>query len=165
MIGNFFFRAIPYLFISFFIFFEFTPNYLFESKLVKPFTFFIVFYSWLISDSKKFSSLSIFLISILYDIILGGVIGITSLFFLLMQHSQRKKYNELVSNDLKEIWIKFILSFTVYLSIILVFNIFLKDNEIALKNVAISFIITIALFPLFFSIVEKLSYKFKNYNE
>ena len=113
MIGNFFFRAIPYLFISFFIFFEFTPNYLFESKLVKPFTFFIVFYSWLISDSKKFSSLSIFLISFLYDIILGGVIGITSLFFLLMQHSQRKKYNELVSNDLKEIWIKFILSFTV----------------------------------------------------
>ena len=165
MLSNFIFRVIPYLFISFFIFFEFTPNYLFESKLVKPYTFFIVFYCWLIIDSKKFSSLSIFLLSILYDLIQGGVVGTTSLFFLVMQYSQRKKYNELISNDLKEIWIKFILNFTVYLSIVLVFNIFLKNNEIAFKNVAISFIITIALFPLFFSIVDKLGYKFKNYNE
>ena len=165
MIYNLIFRAVPYLFISFFIFFEFTPNYLFEAKLVKPYMFFIVFYCWLITDSKKFSSLSIFMLSILYDLIQGGVVGTTSFFFLLMQYSIRKKYNELVSNDLKEIWIKFILSFTLYLSISLVFNLFLENNEIAFKNVAISFIITIALFPLFFSIVDKLSYKFKNYDE
>ncbi len=165
MLGNLFFRAVPYLFISFFIFFEFTPNYLFDAKLVKPYMFFIVFYCWLISDSKRFSSLSIFIFSIFYDLIQGGVVGITSLFFLLMQYSLRKKYNELISNDLKEIWVKFILSFTLYLSIMLVLNIFLKNNEIAFNNVAISFIITIALFPLFFSIVDKLSYKFKKYHE
>ena len=105
------------------------------------------------------------MLSILYDLIQGGVVGTTSFFFLLMQYSIRKKYSELVSNDLKEIWIKFILSFTLYLSISLVFNLFLENNEIAFKNVAISFIITITLFPLFFSIVDKLSYKFKNYDE
>ena len=165
MLGNIIFKAVPYLFISFFIFFEFTPNYLFDAKLVKPYMFFIVFYCWLISDSKKFSSLSIFIFSILYDLFQGDVVGITSLFFLFMQYTQRKKYNELISNDIKEIWIKFILNFTLYLSIMLILNIFLKNNEIAFKNVAISFIITITLFPLFFSIVDKLSYKFKNYHE
>ena len=110
MLGNIIFKAVPYLFISFFIFFEFTPNYLFDAKLVKPYMFSIVFYCWLISDSKKFSSLSIFIFSILYDLIQGDVVGITSLFFLFMQYTQRKKYNELISNDIKEIWIKFILN-------------------------------------------------------
>ena len=69
------------------------------------------------------------------------------------------------TNDFKEPWIKYILSFTAYIFIISLTIIFFNENQIVIKNLALSFIFSIALFPLFFFIVDKLSYRFRSYNE
>ncbi len=165
MLNNLLYRSLPYLFVSFFIFFEFTPNYFFENEMIKPYMFFTVFYCWISNNFKQFSPISILILSTIYDLIQGGVVGITCLFFLFLQYSQRRKFNDLIINDFKETWIKFILSFTMYLFMISLSVIFLSENNIVIKHLAVSFIFSIALFPLFFSIVDKLSLKFRSYNE
>ena len=165
MLNNLIFRSMPYIFVVFFIFFESTQNYFFDDEMIKPYMFFLILYCWVNNDVRKFSALTIFFLCTLYDLIQGGVVGITSLFFLFFQYSHRRKFNELIFNDLKEVWIKFIIIFTVYVFIISLTTIFINDDQIIIKNLAISYILSIALFPLFFSIVDKLSYKFRNYNE
>ena len=127
--------------------------------------FFTVFYCWICSNFKQFSPISIFFLSTLYDLIQGGVVGITCLFFLLLHYSRRRKFNDLISNDFKETWIKYILGFTAYMFIISLTIIFFNENKIVIKNLALSFILSIALFPLFFFIVDKISYRFRSYNE
>ena len=67
--------------------------------------------------------------------------------------------------DLKETWVKYILMLTTYICTILSLKLFLYNDQIIFKNVTISFIVSIAFYPLFFSIVNKLSYKFRSYNE
>ena len=158
-------RSIPYLFVLFFIFFESTPNYFFEEEMIKPYMFFTIFYCWICTNFKQFSPISIFFLSTLYDLIQGGVVGITCLFFLLLHYSRRRKFNDLISNDFKETWIKYILSFTAYIFIISLTIIFFNENMIVIKNLALSYIFSIALFPLFFFIVDRLSYRFRSYNE
>ena len=158
-------RSIPYLFVLFFIFFESTPNYFFEEEMIKPYMFFTIFYCWICTNFKQFSPISIFFLSTLYDLIQRGVLGITCLFFLLLHYSRRRKFNDLISNDFKETWIKYILGFTAYIFIISLTIIFLNENQIVIKNLALSFIFSIALFPLFFFIVDRLSYRFRSYNE
>ena len=165
MLYNLVFRSIPYLFVLFFIFFESTPNYFFQEEMIKPYMFFTVFYIWICSDFKQFSPISIFFLSTLYDLIQGGVLGITCLFFLLLHYSRRRKFNDLISNDFKETWINYILGFTAYIFIISLTIIFFSENQIVIKNLALSFIFSIALFPLFFYIVDKLSYRSRTYNE
>ena len=158
-------RSIPYLFVLFFIFFESTPNYFFEEEMIKPYMFFTIFYCWICTNFKQFSPISIFFLSTLYDLIQGGVVGITCLFFLLLHYSRRRKFNDLISNDFKETWINYILGFTAYIFIISLTIIFFNENQIVIKNLALSFIFSIALFPLFFFIVNRLSYRFRSYNE
>ena len=158
-------RSIPYLFVLFFIFFESTPNYFFEEEMIKPYMFFTIFYCWICTNFKQFSPISIFFLSTLYDLIQGGVVGITCLFFLLLHYSRRRKFNDLISNDFKETWINYILGFTAYIFIISLTIIFFNENQIVIKNLALSFIFSIALFPLFFFIVDRLSYRFRSYNE
>ena len=165
MLYNLVSKSIPYLFILFFIFFESTPNYFFQEEMIKPYMFFTVFYCWICSNFKQFSPISIFFLSTLYDLIQGGIVGITCLFFLLLHYSCRRKFNDLISNDFKETWIKYIISFTAYIFIISLTIIFFNENKIVIKNLALSFIFSIALFPLFFYIVDKLSYRFRTYNE
>ena len=165
MLYNLVYKSIPYLFVLFFIFFESTPNYFFQEEMIKPYMFFTIFYCWICSNFKQFSPISIFFLSTLYDLIQGGIIGITCLFFLLLHYSRRRKFNDLISNDFKETWIKFILSFTAYIFIISLTLIFFNDNKIVIKNLAFSFMFSIALFPLFFFIVDRLSYRFRSYNE
>ena len=165
MLSNLIFKSVPHLFVLFFLFFEFSPNYFFEKQLIKPYMFFIVIYCWLNNDYRKFSPFSIFIYCTLYDLLKGEVVGITCLYLLMIQYSIRKKYNELISNDFKEDWIKFILSFTAYLSISSLSNVIFFDYQIDLKTMAISYIFSIALFPLFFSMIEKLSFKFRSFNE
>ena len=165
MLYNLVSRSIPYLFVLFFIFFESTPNYFFEDEMIKPYMFFTIFYCWIYTNFKQFSPISIFFLSTLYDLIQGGVVGITCLFFLLLHYSRRRKFNDLISNDFKETWIKYILGFTAYIFIISLTIIFFSENQIAIKNLALSFIFSIGLFPLFFYIVDKLSYRFRTYNE
>ena len=165
MLNNLIFKSLPQLFILLFIFLEFTPNYLFEEQLIKPYLFFTVLYCWVSNDHRKFSPLSLFVLCTLYDLLKGDLIGITCLFFLFSQYSRRKQFNELISNEFKETWIKFILTLTTYISSILLIKLFFYNDEISFRNITISFLVSIALFPLFFSIVNKLSYKFKSYNE
>jgi len=165
MFSSILFRSLPNLFILFFIFFELTPNYFLGNEMIKPLMFFSVLYCWLINDIKRFPPISIFIFCSLYDLIQGGAVGITALFFLLLQYSQRRKFNDLISNDFKETWMKFIISLTLYLSITSVTRLFFDTEVVVVKNLIICFIFSIALFPLFFSITDKLSYKFKNYNE
>jgi len=165
MLYNLVSKSIPYLFVLFFIFFESTPNYFFQEEMIKPYMFFTIFYCWICSNFKQFSPISIFFLSTLYDLIQGGVLGITCLFFLLLHYSRRRKFNDLISNDFKETWIKYILGFTAYIFIISLTIIFFSENQIAIKNLALSFIFSIALFPLFFFIVDRLSYRFRSYNE
>ena len=165
MLYNLVFKSIPYLFVLFFIFFESTPNYFFQEEMIKPYMFFTIFYCWICSNFKQFSPISIFFLSTLYDLIQGGIVGITCLFFLLLHYSRRRKFNDLISNDFKETWIKYILSFTGYIFIISLTIIFFNENKIVIKNLALSFILSIALFPLFFFIVDRLSYRFRSYNE
>ena len=165
MLYNLVSKSIPYLFILFFIFFESTPNYFFQEEMIKPYMFFTIFYCWICSNFKQFSPISIFFLSTLYDLIQGGIVGITCLFFLLLHYSRRRKFNDLISNDFKETWIKYILSFTGYIFIISLTIIFFNENKIVIKNLALSFIFSIALFPLFFFIVDRLSFRFRSYNE
>ena len=165
MLYNLVSKSIPYLFVLFFIFFESTPNYFFQEEMIKPYMFFTIFYCWICSNFKQFSPISIFFLSTLYDLIQGGVVGITCLFFLMLHYSRRRKFNDLISNDFKETWIKYILSFTAYIFIISLTIIFFNENKIVIKNLALSFIFSIALFPLFFFIVDRLSYRFRSYNE
>ena len=70
----------------------------------------------------------------LYDLIQGGAIGITALFFLFLQYTQRRKFNDLISNDFKETWMKFIISLTLYLSITSITRLFFDTEAIVLKN-------------------------------
>ena len=165
MLYNLVYRSIPYLFVLFFIFFESTPNYFFEEEMIKPYMFFTIFYCWICSNFKQFSPISIFFLSTLYDLIQGGVVGITCLFFLMLHYSRRRKFNDLISNDFKETWIKYIVGFTTYIFIISLTIIFFNENKIVIKNLALSFIFSIALFPLFFFIVDRLSNRFRSYNE
>ncbi len=165
MLYNLVFKSIPYVFVLFFIFFESTPNYFFQEEMIKPYMFFTILYCWICSNFKQFSPISIFFLSTLYDLIQGGIVGITCLFFLLLHYSRRRKFNDLISNDFKETWIKYILSFTGYIFIISLTIIFFNENKIVIKNLALSFILSIALFPLFFFIVDRLSYRFRSYNE
>ncbi len=165
MLNKLIFKSIPFVFILFFIFFEFTPNYFFQKEIIKPYMFFSILYCWISSNFKQFSPISIFLLTTLYDLLQGGIVGITCLFFLLLHYSQRKKFNDLISNDFKETWFRFIIGITIYIFLISLTIIFFNENKIVLKNLALSFIFSIALFPLFFFIVDKLSNKFRGYNE
>ena len=165
MLYNLVSRSIPYLFVLFFIFFESTPNYFFEDEMIKPYMFFTIFYCWICSNFKQFSPISIFFLSTLYDLIQGGIVGLTCLFFLLLHYSRRRKFNDLISNDFKETWIKYIVGFTTYIFIISLTIIFFNENKIVIKNLALSFIFSISLFPLFFFIVDRLSFRFRTYNE
>ena len=165
MLYRFVYKSTPYIFVLFFIFFESTPNYFFQEEMIKPYMFFTIFYCWISSNFKQFSPISIFFLSTLYDLIQGGVVGITCLFFLMLHYSRRRKFNDLISNDFKETWIKYIVGFTTYIFIISLTIIFFNENKIVIKNLALSFIFSIALFPLFFFIVDRLSYRFRSYNE
>ena len=165
MLYRFVYKSTPYIFVLFFIFFESTPNYFFQEEMIKPYMFFTIFYCWICSNFKQFSPISIFFLSTLYDLIQGGVVGITCLFFLMLHYSRRRKFNDLISNDFKETWIKYIVGFTTYIFIISLTIIFFNENKIVIKNLALSFIFSIALFPLFFFIVDRLSYRFRGYNE
>ena len=165
MLYRFVYKSTPYIFVLFFIFFESTPNYFFQEEMIKPYMFFTIFYCWICSNFKQFSPISIFFLSTLYDLIQGGVVGITCLFFLMLHYSRRRKFNDLISNDFKETWIKYIVGFTTYIFIISLTIIFFNENKIVIKNLALSFIFSIALFPLFFFIVDRLSNRFRSYNE
>ena len=52
--------------------------------------------------------------TVIYDLLNGDMVGITCLFFLFIQYSRRKLFSDLTTYDLKEIWVKFIISLTTF---------------------------------------------------
>ena len=81
MFSTLFFKFIPYLFLTFFIFFEFSPSYFAEKEVIKPYFTFIVLYALINNDTERFRPLWILLFGLFYDFLDGAIVGITSLFF------------------------------------------------------------------------------------
>lgn len=165
MFSTLFFRLIPYLFLTFFIFFEFSPAYFAEKEVIKPYFTFIVLYALINNDSERFRPLLILLFGLFYDFLDGAIVGITSLFFLITLHLLRRKHSTIVSVDFKIIWINFIFILFLYVSVSQITKVFFHDVNFEFKRIFLSLIISIILFPIFNSLIEKFNTKFKIFNE
>ena len=165
MFSTLFFRILPYLFLTFFIFFEFSPAYFAEKEVIKPYFTFIVLYALINNDSERFRPLWILLFGLFYDFLDGSIVGITSLFFLVILHLLRRKHSTIVSVDFKVIWINFISILFLYVLVIQTTKVFFNDFNFELKRIFLSFLISIVLFPIFNSLIEKFNTKFKIFNE
>ena len=165
MFSTLFFRLIPYLFLTFFIFFEFSPAYFAEKEVIKPYFTFIVLYALINNDSERFRPLLILLFGLFYDFLDGAIVGITSLFFLITLHLLRRKHSTIVSVDFKIIWINFIFILFLYVSVSQITKVFFHDVNFEFKRIFLSLIISIILFPIFNSLIEKFNNKFKIFNE
>lgn len=165
MYNNFITKSFPYILIFFFIFFEFSPIYFFENQLIRPYMTFTVVYCWICHDFQRFRPLSLMIFGLFYDLLQTEVVGITCLFFILIYHMQRKKSGNLISFDFKETWIKFTIYLLIYIVTSMIVNVLFNDTNFNFKSNFLCFILSIALFPLFFSIIDKLSYKFRGYND
>ena len=165
MFSTLFFRLIPYLFLTFFIFFEFSPAYFAEKEVIKPYFTFIVLYALINNDSERFRPLLILLFGLFYDFLDGAIVGITSLFFLITLHLLRRKHSTIVSVDFKIIWINFIFILFLYVSVSQITKVFFHDVNFGFKRIFLSLIISIILFPIFNSLIEKFNTKFKIFNE
>ena len=82
MIANFFVKIFPYIFILSFIYFEFSPVYFYENELIKPFLSFLIIYSWICHDVRRFRPLWLLIFGLFYDFLKDGIVGITPLFLL-----------------------------------------------------------------------------------
>ncbi len=165
MISSFFGRLFPFVFIIFFIYFELAPIYFFESELVRPLMTFTTVYCWILNDKRKFRPLWLIFFGLFYDLLKDGIVGITALFFLGMYHLQNKSSGFIFSVDFKEIWIRFTAVLFLYSSLLFIANFFFEDFSYNVFKNLISFVLTIILFPLFHSVIQKISSKFGSFSE
>ncbi len=163
MIANFFVKIFPYIFVISFVYLEFSPVYFYENELVKPFISFLIIYSWICHDTNRFRPVWLLAFGLFYDFLKDGIVGITPLFFIILYHLQ-KKSNSLVSFDFKETWIKFIIYLLMYFVIIYLCNYFFENHSYNFKKNILCLVLTIVLFPLFFSLIEKLTVRFGKYD-
>ena len=164
VIANFFVKTFPYIFIFSFIYLEFSPVYFYENELIKPFLSFLVIYSWLCHDLTRFRPIWILIFGLFYDFLKDGIVGITPLYFIILYHLQRKKSDSLTSFYFKETWIKFIIYLILYFVIIYMCNYFFENASYNFKKNIFSLLLTIFLFPVFFSFIEKLTSRFGKYD-
>lgn len=164
MFVNFFIKIFPYFFIFSFIYFEFAPIFFYESKLVKPFLTFVVIYSWICHDATRFRPIWFLIFGLFYDFLKDGIVGITPLFFIILYHLEQKKTGLLFSFDFKETWLKFIMFLIVYFLILFLLNSFFENLSFDFKKNIVSLVLTIILFPIFFSLIRKLTVRFGNYD-
>ena len=165
MFSTLFFRFIPYILLIFFIFFEFSPAYFAEKEVIKPYFTFIVMYALINNDSERFRPLWILFFGLFYDFLDGAIVGITSLFFLITLHLLRRKHSTIVLVDFKVIWINFILILFVYILVNQITKAIFYDINFEFKRIFLSFLLSIILFPIFNSLIEKFNTKFKAFNE
>ena len=85
-------------------------------------------------------------------------------FFIALSHLQQKKPESLISFDFKETWIKFIIYLILYFLIIYLCNYFFENSNYNFSKNVFSLVLTIILFPLFFSLIEKLTVRFGRYD-
>ncbi len=165
MENRIFFRSFPYFFIFFFLFFEFIPIHLFGTQLIKPYMTFTILYCWICLDFQRFSPIMLLIIGLFYDFLQSEVVGLTAIMFLILQYIQRRQQENLLSNDFKKTWLKFIIGLIFYTMFFYSVNYFFRKIGFDLVKILICSALSIAFFPLFFSIIDKLSEKFKKIND
>ena len=128
MIANFFVKIFPYIFILSFIYFEFSPVYFYENELIKPFLSFLIIYSWICHDVRRFRPLWLLIFGLFYDF-LKDRLSESLLFFYCIISLTTKKPESLISFDFKETWIKFIIYLILYFLIIYLCNYFFENSN------------------------------------
>ena len=117
------------------------------------------------NDTERFRPLWILLFGLFYDFLDGAIVGITSLFFLITLHLLRRKHSTIVSVDFKIIWINFIFILFLYVLVSQITKVIFHDVNFEFRRIFLSLIISIILFPVFNSLIEKFNTKFKIFNE
>ena len=165
MIRSIFIKLFPFVFVVFFIYLESAPIYFLDNELVKPLMTFTVIYCWIQHDSDRFRPLWLLFFGLFYDFLKDGIVGITPFFFLTMYHLSNNNIGFIAPNFLNNIWIKFSIILLFYFLSLFLINFLLEDFSYAIYKNLISVFLTIILFPLFFSVIQKLSIMFVRLND
>ena len=165
MISRILIKLFPFVFVIFFIYLEAAPIYFFDNELVKPLMTFTIIYSWIQHDSDRFRPLWLLFFGLFYDFLKDGIVGITPLFFLGMYHLSNNNLGFIAANYLNNIWIKFSIVLIFYFMSLFLINFLLEDFSYAIYKNSISVFLSIILFPLFYSLVQKLSVMFGRLND
>lgn len=165
MISRILIKLFPFVFVIFFIYLEAAPIYFFDNELVKPLMTFTIIYSWIQHDSDRFRPLWLLFFGLFYDFLKDGIVGITPLFFLGMYHLSNNNVGFIAANYLNNIWIKFSIVLIFYFMSLFLINFLLEDFSYAIYKNSISVVLSIILFPLFYSLVQKLSVMFGRLND
>ena len=165
MISRILTKLFPFVFVIFFIYLEAAPIYFFDNELVKPLMTFTIIYSWIQHDSDRFRPLWLLFFGLFYDFLKDGIVGITPLFFLGMYDLSNNIVGFIAANYLNNIWIKFSIVLIFYFMSLFLINFLLEDFSYAIYKNSISVVLSIILFPLFYSLVQKLSVMFGRLND
>ena len=165
MIRSIFIKLFPFVFVVFFIYLESAPIYFLDNELVKPLMTFTVIYCWIQHDSDRFRPIWLLFFGLFYDFLKDGIVGITPFFFLTMYHLSNNNVGFIAPNFLNNIWIKFSIILLFYFLSHFLINFLLEDFSFAIYKNFISVILSIILFPLFFSLIQKLSVMFGRLND
>ena len=165
MIRSIFIKLFPFVFVVFFIYLESAPIYFLDNELVKPLMTFTVIYCWIQHDSDRFRPIWLLFFGLFYDFLKDGIVGITPFFFLTMYHLSNNNVGFIAPNFLNNIWIKFSIILLFYFLSLFLINFLLEDFSYAIYKNLISVFLTIILFPLFFSVIQKLSIMFVRLND
>ena len=165
MIKRVFIRLFPFVFVVFFIYLESAPIYFYDNELVKPLMTFTIIYCWIQHDSERFRPLWLLFFGLFYDFLKDGIVGVTSFFFLTMYHLSNNNIGFIATNYLNNIWVKFSIVLLFYFLSLFLINYLLEDFSYTISKNSISVILSIILFPLFYSLVQKLSVMFGRLND
>ena len=165
MINKIFTKLFPFFFIIFFIYLETAPIYYYDNELVKPLMTFTVIYCWIQHDSERFRPLWLLFFGLFYDFLKDGIVGVTPFFFLTMYHLNNNNIGFIAINYLSNNWIKFAFVLLFYFLSLFLINYLLKDFSYSISKNSISVLLSIILFPLFYSLIQKLSVMFGRLND
>ena len=165
MISRILTKLFPFVFVIFFIYLEAAPIYFFDNELVKPLMTFTIIYSWIQHDSDRFRPLWLLSFGLFYDFLKDGIVGITPLFFLGMYHLSNNNVGFIAANYLNNNWIKFSIVLIYYFMSLFLINYLIKDFSYSISKNSISVLLSIILFPLFYSLIDKFSVMFGRLND
>lgn len=155
-------------FISSFLFciIDSTPLYFWQLDYFKSNTGFMVLYCWLCCDYKKIRPLILLIFGVLIDLFNNIFFGFSSFFLLSIFLIQRKDNENLYCKKFVFTWLRFAFVFFIYNLLNFVFHdLFLDYIKFDIVEFVITILITVATFPIFFMLVNKLNDKIKLYNE
>ena len=165
MIRRILIKLFPFVFVIFFIYLESAPIYFFDNELVKPLMTFTIIYCWIQHDGDRFRPLWLLFFGLFYDFLKDGIVGITPFFFLTMYHLSNNNIGFIAPNFLNNIWVRFSTILLFYFLSLFIINFLLEDFSYAIYKNLISVVLSIILFPLFFSLIQKLSIMFGRFND